>query len=47
MRRGRHVAHMGRGTLYTSIYGGNMKARYHVEGIGVHCRVRLKLIFET
>jgi hypothetical protein len=44
MRWAGHVAHMGRGEIYTGFWWGNLRERGHLEDPGVEGRVTLRRI---
>jgi hypothetical protein len=45
MRWVRHVAHMGRGELYTAFWWGNLWERDHLKDRGINGRILLRWIF--
>jgi hypothetical protein len=47
MRWAGHVAHIGRGEVYTGFWLGNVRERDHLEDPGVDGRIILKWIFRT
>ena len=46
IRRAERVARMGRGEVYTGLWWGNLRDKYHLEDPGVDGRIILKWIIK-
>jgi len=45
MRWAGNVSRMGRGEVYTGLWWGDLRERYHLEDLGVNGRILLRRIF--